>query len=115
MRGLDVVALAAATLGTGCIYVTINFPEAQIREAAAQIVDEVHSDAASTEPQADPKAEPESRGSAAPEAKSTTGGLFDFFRPRTAFAEPQEQKIQIEVSTPVIKAIKETLKKRYAK
>src|SRR5262245_23470377 len=124
MRSTDVFALAATTVAVGCIYVTINFPEAQIREAAAQIVDEVHSDEASAEPRGDANAVPASQQDAGPDAKSS-GSVFGLFGSRRAFAAGripadggaalEEQKIQIDVSTPVIKAIKETLKKRYAK
>lgn len=117
-----------APLLAGCVTINVYFPEKELREAAEQIVNEVRPDVVSSAPGEPPPAEQAPSGaaprSAEPSggaAEKTSSGLFELFRPRVAHAEEKEKepkdepKIRLNVETPVVKKIKETLKKRYPK
>jgi uncharacterized protein YdbL (DUF1318 family) len=122
----------------GCITVNVYFPETELQEAAAEIVNDARPDAVS------PTGLPETQsGSNEPAGRSTgsgenevhdkkaflwrsqADGLLSLFRPRLAHAEEEKKAgekeskekkaIKLEISTPVIDRIRETLKKRYAK
>lgn len=90
----------------GCINISIYFPEAEVREAAKEIVDEVRP------------------AITVPEGKSevdlkTSGAIWSLFRPRAAYAEAtpevngEDKKVDLEINSAVIKKIKATLKARY--
>lgn len=122
------IALAAIFLGASCINIHIYFPEAEVRQAAEEIVREVRPEPSGTE--GNGTATPEhgsedSRTESRPDegipAKSS-GSLWPIVGTRAAWAEEkpgekkaQDKKIELDVKNAVIKKIKETIKARFAK
>jgi uncharacterized protein YdbL (DUF1318 family) len=115
---VTVLTLAAAA---GCLTIHINFPAPEVQSAAEKIVNEVRPDDAAPEPVAPdgpaPPAEPSSPEPAAgapgaPEKLQGSGWRL-LFAPRVAHAE--EKEIRINVSSPLMTKIRETLKARYPK
>ena len=122
----------------GCITVNLYFPETELRRAAEEIVNDVRPELPPVDPHetqggSNDPSQP-STGSGEREANDKKAflwrrreakGFLASFGPRLAYAEgekkvdEQETKekkgIKLEVSTPVIDRIRETLKKRYAK
>jgi uncharacterized protein YdbL (DUF1318 family) len=124
---LELLSLVAATC-IGCIEINIYFPETELREAAEEIVNEVRPDVVSvpapngSSGDATQAPSKESAPPAGGEKDETTSGiLFSLLGPRIAVAEekqgekPDSKKIEIDITSPVIKKIKETIKARYAK
>ena len=82
-------------LAFGCVTINLNFPEAEIREAADRIVEEVRPDIS------------ESENACRPSASAS------FFR--TAYAAEKKKKLDADTTSPVVKRILATLKKRFKK
>jgi uncharacterized protein YdbL (DUF1318 family) len=96
-RGLLLLAVLAAV---SCVTINIYFPAEQVRGAADRIVDEVWGErAAGTEP--DQPAPPPAKPPAQP------GSFLKLLAPSNAFADQD-----INVSTPEIRAIRESMKER---
>lgn len=96
-RGLLLLAVLAAV---SCVTINIYFPAEQVRDAADRIVDEVWGERATgTEP--DQPAPPPAKPPAQP------GSFLKILAPTTAFADQD-----INVSTPEIRAIRESMKER---
>jgi uncharacterized protein YdbL (DUF1318 family) len=96
-RGLPLLAVLAAV---SCVTINIYFPAEQVRDAADRIVDEVWGERATgTEP--DQPAPPPAKPPAQP------GSFLKILAPGTAFADQD-----INVSTPEIRAIRESMKER---
>ncbi len=120
-RGWPLAALGA--LGAGCIYISVNFPADAINDYAAKYVREVYGEAPAATPGtgADPAEGRESEGSSAPRDGGETGGLFGMFLGSPVYAaapvpeSAQEKKIDLDVSSPAILAIKAAEKERFAK
>ncbi len=110
---------------SACITINLYFPVAELREAAAEIVNEARPDVVSAPPDAHERRSnaPEggAQGGSPPGEKKTSGAILSIFRLSTAHAEERKEekkdakKIQLNITTPVIKKIRETLKARYPK
>ncbi|OGP82846.1 MAG: hypothetical protein A2Y95_04315 [Deltaproteobacteria bacterium RBG_13_65_10] len=87
-------------LAAGCVTVNLYFPSAEVQKAADQIVDEVHTGGPT-------KPAPADHSRLGPRLES----FVAWFSPASAMAA--EQKVDIEVSTPAIRAIKERMKQRF--
>jgi len=99
--------LTTACIALGCINISIYSPEAEVREAAEEIVDEVRPEVPPQEPA--PAASPGA-------SEKTSGAVWPLLGIKAAYAEEKpDKKIELDVKSPVIKKIKETLKARYAK
>lgn len=137
---------APLLLGSGCITVNLYFPEADLKEAAAEIVNDVRpDDVTMPPPDADPSGASNGSSAPAPAAEKEANDKkvlrwdgsprkwsFALFDTRVAYAAgaqdkkaedkkasekkaPEKKSIKLEVKTPVIEKILETLKKRYPK
>lgn len=107
-------ALSLGASGLGCVYVNIYFPENEVRDAAEEIVKEVRPD----EPSSESTESTQGRARLAPSRGADR--LAAFLLPTAHAAPPADEKekkddkkFNLDVSTPVIKKIKEALKKRY--
>jgi len=99
----------------GCVTVHLYFPEAEIRSAAEEIVNEARPDGIEG-------AEAPPREAGPDEGQAESGEGADATRLRgsvrlAAFRAEEEptKKVEIDISSPVIKRIRESLKKRYPK
>ena len=104
-----------ALLLAGCVTVHLYFPEAEIRSAAEEIVNEARPDGIEGA-EAPPREADPGKG------RAETGEDADTLRLRrsirlAAFRAEEEpkKKVEIDISSPVIKRIRESLKKRYPK
>ena len=107
-RRLSILVLL---FSSGCVNIYVQFPEAAIEDAAEEIVDEVRPEDVGAAPETGNEGPRENDLQPAPK---TSGSIYSFFKPRRAFAE-EKKKFKIDISTPVIKKIIKTLKKRYPK
>jgi uncharacterized protein YdbL (DUF1318 family) len=99
MRATDLIGAAAAAMTlAACITVNIYFPAPEVRRAAEEIVDETWGDAAAARP---------TPGSA---PAATQSSWRDVFAPARAYG----QEADINVSTPAIRALKESMRVRAA-
>ena len=113
------LSLTATIFLVSCVTVNIYFPAEEVQSAADKIVGEVWSDAEGTEgsaAEAKPKKQSAvtydtgskvSRSSFAGEVLSGGKSLAGIFAPQPAYAQPR-----IDVSSPEIRAIKDSLKRR---
>ena len=117
----------------GCITINLYFPEAEILDAAATIVDEVRppdvavddvdldGGGAALEGKASPSTSEAPAGRDQSSASASTARLRiaatteRFAGGLLAAHAAQEKKVKIDISTPVIRKIRETLKERYPK
>lgn len=90
------VLTAPLCLVLACITVNIYFPEAAVKQAAAEIVDEVRPQAAND------------KGKAEPAIKETASRSSGFSLVPAAFAQEETS-----VSTPTIRALKDAMKLRF--
>ena len=122
----------ALLVALGCININIYFPEAQIQEAAAEIVREVRSSddtppPPAVTPQSPPSSSREEPQAPAPDSNDRTTGALELLRLwGTAYAESpatvmdavtdakDETDIKIDVQSDVIKKIKQAIKARFA-
>ncbi len=117
-------ALAGLCAAASCVNINIYFPEAEVREAAEEIVGEVRPEVAGAgnetgAPQGSSSQAPDpepTKSRLTPEVK-TSGSVWSLLGSHAAWAEEKkgDKKIELDVKSPVIKKIKETLKARYAK
>ena len=121
-RSLELrLSTLALLFSAGCVNIYVRFPEAAIENAADEIVDEVRPEDVSPMSETDdaPPAQAESSQKEGHQpAPETSGFIYSFFKPRHAFAETaqeKKEKFKINIATPAIKKIIETLKKRYPK
>jgi uncharacterized protein YdbL (DUF1318 family) len=84
-----------------CVTVNIYFPAAEVQKAADQIVEEVSKEPASSEPEKGPS----------PSQSLREDVLVWVAR---LLVPPAEAAVDIEVSTPAIRALKKSMKKRFA-
>jgi len=97
LRSIALAVIAAPlSLLLACITVNIYFPEAAVKQAASEIVDEVRQQNKKDEAQAEPV------------KKRTVSRNGGFSLVPAAFAQQETS-----VSTPTIRALKETLKQRF--
>src|SRR5262245_45020258 len=137
-REARLFAFGFSFLLLGCITVNVYFPEAELREAAEEIVNDARPDAVPATGPGEAQGgsnEPAGRSTGSGENKvndkkallwrNQAEGLISLFQPRLAYAEEEKKAgekeskekkgIKLEISTPVIDKIRETLKKRYPK
>lgn len=96
--------LAVGVILAACVTVNIYFPAAAVQKAADEIVTDVRGKEA---PQPEKKSP---SGSAGPEKGS---GLFQFFRRTASFTSSADAQVNVEVSTPAVRALRESLKQRF--
>lgn len=116
---LPAILITAAS----CINIHIYFPEAEVRQAAEEIVGEVRPDPTegngpaegSPENGQTPTSGPAPAGAPTRKETKTSSVLWSLLAPRIAVAEEKSEAkdIKIDITSPVIKKIKETLKARY--
>jgi uncharacterized protein len=95
-KAFKAISCIAVFLIVACVTVNIYFPAAEVQKAADKIVDDIRTKT------------PDSP--AAPAEKPAPTSSLDFmFGARPAYAE-----VNIDVSTPAIRGIKESIKSRYA-
>jgi uncharacterized protein len=115
MRKIPFGAPGCCVILAGCVTVHLYFPEAEIRNAAEEIVNEARPDGiegAEAPPEEPRPAEGQAGSGGGAEAPRLRGDIrLAAFR---AEEEPKK-KVEIDISSPVIKRIRESLKKRYPK
>ena len=111
-----VPALAALCVLAGCINITINFPSAEVEQAADRIIDQVYGkDATSgaSAPTTTPPAAPTGNGPTPPRATawlSNAAGLaLDFIVP----AANAQAAADLNVSTPAVRALTTSMEARH--
>lgn len=95
-KAFKAISYIAAFVIVACVTVNIYFPAAEVQKAADKIVDDIR-----TKTEGSPAAPAEKPG--------PTSSLNFIFGAKPAYAE-----VNIDVSTPAIRGIKESIKSRYA-
>lgn len=112
------LALVATWIAAGCITVNINFPAAEIEDAADRIIDEVRPGdvETATPPDADPGREEEVESTDPGDGASAlvaAGGAFVAFPASPALARRTPVSGEDEEDDPVVRKIMESLKGRF--
>lgn len=106
--------IAVCCLLSACVTINVYFPAAAAEKAADKIIEDVWGGQASAKPQSDSQQQKEERGSwyAPPEAKrvllAAAGSLLD------VLVAPAHAQADLNVSTPAIRQITQSMEKRHA-